>query len=342
MTSHYGLVIQILPSYSSTCCWLAKAMRATGVALTWLFNMRMCWWIVVWRCTMVMSVTSFFYSIIVAVMTGNRQEPWMQSLWTCPLGGRNLTEGYLGDFDPELEPGDIQTFVFGPDNEGPFNLTPAQREAQRHDKDNGGLLLRRNKTWKELGLDLVRGNFMLECNLPKTAKEICEKAIEFNIPLEVLTPNIVEGWQGKPKGLCQVCWERGLLDPHARNSRTMLVELLEECTDFENCKSNLQMIAWKLGVRAERTPKFHCEMAGEGIEYNWAIGKKKYRSIPLIHKKGRQISRILSETSQPGSRCPSWAQKGHLQGQEHTLVHITIYISTVEASWRRRMLNLPV
>jgi len=71
------------------------------------------------------------------------------------------------------------------------------------------------------------------------------------------------------------------------------VELLEKCTDFENSESNLQMIARKLGVRAERTPKFHCEMAGEGIEYNWAIRKKKYRSIPLIHKKGRQTFQDL-------------------------------------------------
>jgi len=81
-------------------------------------------------------------------------------------------EGYLGDFDPELEPGDVQTFVFGPDDEGPFNLTLAQREAQRHDKDDGGLLRCRNKTWKELGLDLVRGNFMLERNLPKQQRRL--------------------------------------------------------------------------------------------------------------------------------------------------------------------------
>ena len=36
------------------------------------------------------------------------------------------------------------------------------------------------------------------------------------------------------------------------------------------------MIGRRLGVKVERTPKFHCEMAGEGIEYDWALCKAKY------------------------------------------------------------------
>ncbi len=35
------------------------------------------------------------------------------------------------------------------------------------------------------------------------------------------------------------------------------------------------------------TPKFHCEFAGEGIEYNWAHAKAKMRVTPLREKKGR-------------------------------------------------------
>jgi hypothetical protein len=34
-------------------------------------------------------------------------------------------------------------------------------------------------------------------------------------------------------------------------------------------------------------PKFHCEFAGEGIEYNWAHAKAKMRATPLCEKKGR-------------------------------------------------------
>ena len=32
------------------------------------------------------------------------------------------------------------------------------------------------------------------------------------------------------------------------------------------------------------TPKYHCEIAGEGIEYDWAITKKFYQNIPLPDK----------------------------------------------------------
>jgi len=66
------------------------------------------------------------------------------------------------------------------------------------------------------------------------------------------------------------------------------VELLEACTDFQNVETNLQVIARTLGVLAERTPKFHCELAGKGIEYDWAYAKQVYRSKPITDKKGRQ------------------------------------------------------
>jgi hypothetical protein len=35
------------------------------------------------------------------------------------------------------------------------------------------------------------------------------------------------------------------------------------------------------------TPKFHCEFAGEGIEYAWAQAKAIMRRTPLRDKKGR-------------------------------------------------------
>ena len=33
------------------------------------------------------------------------------------------------------------------------------------------------------------------------------------------------------------------------------------------------------------TPKFHCELAGEGIEYSWGASKRYYRRISLKNKK---------------------------------------------------------
>ena len=37
----------------------------------------------------------------------------------------------------------------------------------------------------------------------------------------------------------------------------------------------------------DKTPKFHAELAGEGIEYSWGFLKGKYRRLPLEDKKGK-------------------------------------------------------
>jgi hypothetical protein len=38
----------------------------------------------------------------------------------------------------------------------------------------------------------------------------------------------------------------------------------------------------------DRTPKCHCELAGEGIEYAWGCAKNHYRRQPLKDKRARQ------------------------------------------------------
>ena len=101
---------------------------------------------------------------------------------------------------------------------------------------------------------------------------------------------------GKQKGLSQIAWERGLLNPVQSYTKNDLVKKLLECTDFANTETNLQMIARTLGVRAERSPKFHCEMAGEGIEYDWAYCKSEYRRRPLTDKKGsKEFKELVKE-----------------------------------------------
>jgi hypothetical protein len=38
----------------------------------------------------------------------------------------------------------------------------------------------------------------------------------------------------------------------------------------------------------DRTPKCHCELAGDGIEYAWGCVKNQYCHQPLKHKRGKQ------------------------------------------------------
>jgi hypothetical protein len=101
----------------------------------------------------------------------------------------------------------------------------------------------------------------------------------------------------------QVLWERGFineknlkqytvdgrkdafdyLQPH-----TSLKYLLDNCTDFKEEESMLQSIGSTLGVSINWTPKHHCELAGEGIEYSLGCAKNAYRLMPLSIKRKKE------------------------------------------------------
>jgi len=116
-------------------------------------------------------------------------------------------------------------------------------------------------------------------------------------------PIIQEGWEGKPKGILQILYERGLIDVSNYKSLildgrknpetgeilpgTSLRALLEQCNDFKNELSALQLLGQEIGVAVDATPKYHAELAGEGIEYSWGYSKGVYRRAPLASKKGR-------------------------------------------------------
>ena len=64
--------------------------------------------------------------------------------------------------------------------------------------------------------------------------------------------------------------------------------LLGNCTDFEEEESLLQAMGRKLGVTVNQTPKCHCELAGEGIEYSWGCTKNAYHQKPLSDKRSKE------------------------------------------------------
>jgi len=57
--------------------------------------------------------------------------------------------------------------------------------------------------------------------------------------------------------------------------------------DFEAQETMLQLKAAEMGVLMDRTPKCHCELAGEGIEYAWGCAKNHYRRQPLKDKRAK-------------------------------------------------------
>ena len=130
---------------------------------------------------------------------------------------------------------------------------------------------------------------------------LCE---QHNIETSKIVEKIKEGWEGNPKGLAQVLWERGLIDGTnlkqysltgkkdelgVLDITTSLKHIMGMCHDFLNEEGMLQHIANHLSVKVMLTPKCRAELAGEGIEYLWGQAKGTYRSLSLNQKKGKDI-----------------------------------------------------
>ena len=136
--------------------------------------------------------------------------------------------------------------------------------------------------------------------IPKTQRKkerLVEWASKYQIEvMKNIDKNVTESWVGKPKGKLQIAWERGLLDlfkycidDYSEKGKvdllgniiqeTSLDQLLAACTDFCEEESMLQTNLKKMGAYCWHSPKFHCELAGEGIEYSWGNAKMKYRRL---------------------------------------------------------------
>ena len=70
--------------------------------------------------------------------------------------------------------------------------------------------------------------------------------------------------------------------------------------DFLNEVTLLQYHAEEMGVSIDRTPKCHPEMAGEGIEYIWALAKLKYRRATILKKRSKEkFRKLVTECTDP-------------------------------------------
>ena len=107
--------------------------------------------------------------------------------------------------------------------------------------------------------------------------------------------------------MLQVLWERGFLDVSmnvkemlkyytldgkktndgSTIENTSLKEMIKNLPDFVNELTLLQHRAHQLGVRIMCSPKFHPEIAGEGIEFCWALAKNRYRQQSLKKKNSK-------------------------------------------------------
>ncbi len=66
-----------------------------------------------------------------------------------------------------------------------------------------------------------------------------------------------------------------------------LRQILANCSNLQEEETAVQHIGKQLGVTVLLMPKFHADLAGEGIEYSWAHPKAHYRCVPVSRKLGR-------------------------------------------------------
>jgi hypothetical protein len=222
-------------------------------------------------------------------------------------------DGYLGMYQHTLSVGDIQSFTFQPGDFGPFWMTFEERELNRHHRilpPLPGIPRTRNKTIAELKTDLAPFN-VLNDRRQYRLTELQELARANNIDHKTIRIREKKGWQGQPKGLLQVLWERGWIDESQIEKYTMdlskdddgevlegaeiwsLKWMMASCLDFAEELTALQHVGNELGVSVLITPKFHAELAGEGIEYSWGVSKCVYRTKPLDSKKGKESFKAL-------------------------------------------------
>ena len=208
--------------------------------------------------------------------------------------------------------GQPQFMTFKDSDSGPFYLTEQEREIQKYPVATGRMRVRK-KSRKELleGLKqrgtVIKGNYSI--------KQLEQYANNYNLPVETNEEVIRPGWVGATKGLLQVLWERGFVkeeewrkytlegrkswkDEHGQIKQQylpyLLRKLIADCTDFKNEKSAMAHLFEQLSNKGECrmillvSPKYHCEIAGEGIEYAWGLFKRWYRSISLENKKGKE------------------------------------------------------
>ena len=238
-----------------------------------------------------------------------------------------LSNEHFGPFHSpsySLQPGDTQSMTFAADDQGPCYLTQHEREKQRLDINTGKrkkcdlTKVELVKTLKSKGIIDPRG----------TKKLLQEQCTKLDIAIYKSIDSIREGWVGRPKGALQILFERGWINPDhihiysgdgKKTHSNVTTELSQDPlpTDPTNCNFSinslmklqqdfmqeitlLQYHAGKMGVIIDRTPKCHPEIAGEGVEYAWALAKLKYRRASIARKRNKaKFRNLVRECTNP-------------------------------------------
>ncbi len=225
---------------------------------------------------------------------------------------RNTTINKLGTYPSKLKLGDTQSLTFTYGDARPFYLLDEEREVLKFDMFSGEKK-KKQKTKKMLVDEIKMTSYQIRGHL---SKEKLERIAKLNSIALIHKLSVEkEGWMGKPKGLLQILWEQGFIDKNSLSSysykgrksqmdedgklkedftKYYLPTLMKRCSNFANDKSAMEHLFLQLSLKAEQTismltsPKYHCKVAGEGVEFVWMMMKRCFRSIPYKEKDTKQ------------------------------------------------------
>ena len=229
-----------------------------------------------------------------------------------------MSDGCLGPFTHEfkLKLYETQSMTFMEDDRGPFHLLDKDRIKTKYDVATAEVIDKK-KNKSELLKDIKEKGVEVKKYLPMN--ELIQIANNINVSISKSVPVLSQqGWVGTPKGLRQVLWERGWLDPKQKVSnytlkytaaqldadgnitdvgrRFNMKYIMSQCSDFKEQETALQNLCreklsaiHQVNVTVLPTPKYHCELAGEGIEYAWGHMKQKYRNLSLMQKQTKKL-----------------------------------------------------
>jgi hypothetical protein len=173
---------------------------------------------------------------------------------------------------------------------------------QNRTRPNKTPATRREKTKKELAEELSLPGATIKPRKQKL-EEVQEIARKQNISTDKVVQSSQQGWKGKKKGLLLVLWERRWIYEWKLDEYKIIKKDEEGIVVNDKYEiTELQARGEEMEVRVIPTTKFHAEMAGEGIEYLWGVGKGWYRSKPLeLKRKKASFLQLVHKVLNPES-----------------------------------------
>ena len=278
--------------------------------------------------------------------------------WKQPkLRSSNLT---LNEFGPyhiltsPLQPGMLQHMTSNATSDtGPFYLSEIEQNNRKYDKPSRKKVKEYFKK-EDLIIVLQRdGMKVSKGTLRKKCQQLC---VSRGIATSYLIDGITEGWVGKPKGSFQILYERGWIDPSNLSKyiekgtkgamgnlleSTSLKKILEKQGNFMTKLTLLQYHAQLLGAMVDQMPKCHPELAGEGVEYAWALAKLFYRcqKIQLKRPKTNFIDLVRRCTSREDVQSTNQVRKCSRRTRKYMLGYRAIQEVTKETQEEHEVLE---